>query len=429
MQKVSGKFLSTNMRRMAAILLASTAMAGGAYAADMPQPSVPVVPVGYAYDWSGFYISAGLGAGAAVHELDALGLLNFNGLGGEGVFGEIGVGYDFMLSDRVLLGIYGDFRFGNIETSLNVGPFGGDVTLDYGFDIIGRLGYVLSPHTLAYLLAGYSHQHFDLSSTVGFAYDWDAGGFVVGAGIETVLSGNWTLKGEYRYADYGSDDFGTGGLINVTPSTHTFLAAISYRFGANRGGGAPIAPINHEWNGFYVSAGVGAGAVNHDVSALGLLNLSGIGGEGIYGELGIGYDRLLTDRVLLGIYGDVRFGNIETALNVGPFGGAISLDTGFDIIARLGYLVTPETLAYVLAGYTHQDFELTSNIGFGLGWDAGGFVVGGGLETALNDLWSVKAEYRYASYGDGLGLAGLFSVEPDTHTVTVGVSRKFLTGF
>ncbi|MGE0847661.1 MAG: hypothetical protein AB7L41_15450, partial [Flavobacteriaceae bacterium] len=89
---------------LSAALLAGSILVSGANAADMPVAPAPQPMAEYS-DWTGFYLSAGIGAGAVVHELDVLSIFNFNGIGGEGVFGELGVGYDYMISDRLLLGV------------------------------------------------------------------------------------------------------------------------------------------------------------------------------------------------------------------------------------------------------------------------------------------------------------------------------------
>ncbi|TGR35914.1 outer membrane beta-barrel protein, partial [Mesorhizobium sp. M1C.F.Ca.ET.195.01.1.1] len=88
---------------------------------------------------------------------------------------------------------------------------------------------------------------------------------------------------------------------------------------------------------------------------------------------------------------------------------------GFDAGLRVGYLLTPNTLGYVLGGYSWQKYKLDSNAGFGFDWDQSGYFVGGGLETAINSNWTIKTEYRYTRFGtkdDLLSEAGLIGA-PD----------------
>ncbi|TIT25899.1 MAG: porin family protein, partial [Mesorhizobium sp.] len=70
----------------------------------------------------GIYVGFGVGAGANVHELssDFFPGFSLNGIGGEGVYGELTVGYDYMVSPRFLIGGLLDAHVGNIETTLDV---------------------------------------------------------------------------------------------------------------------------------------------------------------------------------------------------------------------------------------------------------------------------------------------------------------------
>ncbi len=102
--------------------------------------------------------------------------LEFNGLGGEGIFGELNVGYDYDFGSWVA-GVQVDGRYsGIIDRSRHLGGLGISVDADYGFDILARAGMKLNESTLAYVLGGYSWQHFDLDfrSGVGIEIiDWD----------------------------------------------------------------------------------------------------------------------------------------------------------------------------------------------------------------------------------------------------------------
>lgn len=415
---------------LAGIFVASAGLS--AHAADLGEPAPPVA----GYNWTGLYVGIGGGSGAVVHEIDIppLGGFNFNGIGGEGTFGEVTAGYDFLLGERFLLGANVGYRMGNIETTLDIGAplaFSAAVTLDEGYDLIGRMGYLVTPQTLAYVLGGYSHQHFDLSTSVGFALDWDQDGRVVGAGMESVLGGNWTLKAEYRYAEYEAEDFGTAGFFNVIPSTHAFHAGLNYRFGGGNGAAASsFAPVSHDFTGLKIGVAAGAGAVVHEIGLPPLLGFvfNGIGGEGHLGEISIGYDWQMANNWVVGVMAGYRQSNIATDLSIPEFVGfaaAVEADEGYDLIARLGYKINDGTLAYALAGYSAQHFDLTTNVGFGLDWDTHGWTAGGGLETALNERWTAKIEYRFAEYdSEDFDTGGFIEVEPSSHTVRAGLGYK-----
>jgi outer membrane immunogenic protein len=394
-----------------AILLGATSailMTSAGHAADQIAP-----PPG-GFNWSGFYVGVGGGFGAVNHKFSVLGL-SIDGIGGEGLFGELTAGYDHMLTDRLLLGGFIDTHLGNI--GFDAGAF--DLTNCYGFDAIARLGYVLNGSTLGYVLGGYTWEHFDLDA---LDYSDSRSGYVLGAGMETVIGHNWTVKAEYRYANYGNDAVdGTFGILKDEPSTHTFHIAANYRFGAE-GTGPAVASPAYDWTGFYLGASVGAGEVVHDLSIL-TFDANGLGGEGVLGELNAGYDYDFGNFVA-GVMVD---GNLSSSKwDVGISGSSllsIKADYGFDILGRLGMKVNPSTLAYVLGGYSWGHFKVEAFGGDSIDWSSNGFSVGGGLETAISDHTSLGIEYRYAQFADK-DFGGL-KIEPSSHTVRVGLKYKF----
>jgi outer membrane immunogenic protein len=415
--------------------LTAMLLSGGAHAADLLQPPLS------AFNWSGFYIGVGGGAGAVVHELNSpfLGGVALNGIGGEGVFGEVTIGYDHVFAERLLVGVFADARYGGIGTDLDIPDLAlsGSIDAKYGFDVGLRLGYLVTPSTLGYVLGGYSWQRFDLSTSIpGIAYDWNADGFVVGAGLETVLSGNWTLKTEYRYAQYSGEDFGSGGLIVAKPSTHTVHAGLNYRFGAEGGAAASFQGPVYNWTGLHIGASVGAGGLVHDldVPPLGGFGFNGIGAEGVFGEVSVGYDWEFGGGWVVGAMANARYSSVSTTLDVGPLVNAsVDADWGYDILARFGRKLGDSTLVYALGGYSWQHFEVDiSNPALGnvYDWGASGYSVGGGIETALSERTTLGLEYRYSAYSGedfiaGLGgPAGLVDVSPSSHTVRLGLKVK-----
>jgi outer membrane immunogenic protein len=59
-------------------------------------------------------------------------------------------------------------------------------------------------------------------------------GWTVGAGVEYALSNNWSLRGEYRYHDFGTKNYdvpgpgGQGTDVHLTASTATI--GLNYKF-------------------------------------------------------------------------------------------------------------------------------------------------------------------------------------------------------
>lgn len=400
-------FLRTSAKSFLLGAVSVVALMSAAQAADVVQP---VEATGF--NWSGVYVGFGVGAGANVHEIGTdffvPGGVSLNGIGGEGVYGELTAGYDYMVSPRFLVGGLIDAHVGNIETKLEAGGLDASIKETYGFDAGLRLGYLLTPNTLGYVLGGYSWQKYKLDTNAGFGFDWDQSGYFVGGGIETAVSSNWTIKTEYRYTRFGTKDdlltdFGVpAGIVDLDTSRHTFQIAANYRFNAQNGGGAAFEAPAYNWTGFYIGGAGGAGATVHqiDVPPFGGLEFNGLGGEGVFGELSAGYDQEFGNWVA-GIMVDARYSGATSELKFG--GGKINLDTdyGFDVLGRIGMKVNESTLAYALGGYSWQHFDLNASdpIGDLIDWGSSGFSVGGGVETALSSNVTVGVEYRYSQFG------------------------------
>ncbi len=78
---------------------------------------------------------------------------------------------------------------------------------------------------------------------------------------------------------------------------------------------------------------------------------------------------------------------------------------------RLGYLVTPQTLAFVAGGVaalreeasvsaTYQKPNGASSAAWSLKANHIGWTLGGGLERAIGEKWTTRIEYAYSNYAD-----------------------------
>jgi outer membrane immunogenic protein len=217
-------------------LLASEAVADG-----MPKSTAgpPAQCCAAAPSWNGFYLGAGIGAGAVVHDIDVnaagTSVLGFDGIGGEGIFGTVIAGFDRQIAPHIVAGAFFDYDFSNISTDLNVGAglLSGSLDHKHSWSVGGRVGYLTSPATLWYGLAGYTQATFDLSSNIGSLDLPEFNGYFVGGGVESILRDGWSLRAEYRFTQFDSESlFSVPGVIdvNMEPSMHTARLALTYRF-------------------------------------------------------------------------------------------------------------------------------------------------------------------------------------------------------
>jgi outer membrane immunogenic protein len=401
------------------------------------------------YSWSGFYIGAYAGMGGIVNELESpvLGGIEFDGVGGEGFLAGGMLGYNHQFSDRFVLGIQGDIGFSDLTTEADA--IGGllelDAKPDFTLSASLRAGYLVTPATLLYVIGGYSYAEYQVDVSIlglGFDFDQNYDGFHIGGGLETRLTDRLTARVEYRYTDYSSEDWGTGGLIDVSPSSHTGTLGLAYLLFPMSGSGEYATPTADvvdpvetvDWTGLYIGASAGAGAIVNELDSpiLGGVTFDGVGGEGFLGSLMLGFNWQAGSSFVIGIQGDIGMTDMSTEFDF-PLLAGLSVDAKPDWFAsaslRLGFLPTPDTMIYAIGGYSHAEYEVDIDIGAGgVDFDQSydGFHVGGGVETMLTDHLTARAEYRYTQYKDeDWGTGGLINVEPSSHTGTLGIAYLF----
>jgi outer membrane immunogenic protein len=180
-----------------------------------------------------------------------------------------------------------------------------------------------------------------------------------------------------------------------------------------------IAPV-YNWTGFYIFGGFGGGVwdANQDTRATATGTVLSVnrksGGDGWFGTVGAGYDWQFNSSWVGGIFADGQFGsmkgNMEDQFN--GVAGQVKNQTNWAAGARLGYLVAPNVLSYVNAGYSGSYWSgatLTTTAGVPItttpSFHQDGWFVGGGVENSLNFFgiaapgWFMKTEYRAAKYG------------------------------
>jgi outer membrane immunogenic protein len=214
---------------------------------------------------------------------------------------------------------------------------------------------------------------------------------------------------------------------------------------------APIAAA-YNWTGFYLSGGGGYGLWQADQQSTDAFN-AGIGertgGRGYFGTVGGGYDWQFAPKWVAGVFGDAQFGDLKGNFDVATHTATATIKNNLSYAAgvRLGYLIAPNALSYVNAGYSHADFNGGQLFYAPSGSDSGhavskmhrdGWFLGGGVENSL-DLFGIsapglfmKTEYRVAEYGrrnEAIGplggLAVTTSFKPYVQTVSTSLVYRF----
>lgn len=214
----------------------------------------------YAPSWTGLYLGAGAGYGTFVNSFTSVDTATgipdrpFVGFGGDGWLGTVVVGYDQQIGNMVV-GVFVDFDWSGAKGNIGDVADGpillvGPLEQEHAWSLGARVGMLASPKTLLYLSGGYTQATFDdlrnssasgltVRSSKAQTYD----GWFVGAGMETLLGSNLSLRLEYRYSDYEEksfDRFLTNGVTLSTshnvmdPTTQTGRVVLTYKFGRER---------------------------------------------------------------------------------------------------------------------------------------------------------------------------------------------------
>jgi outer membrane immunogenic protein len=210
------------------ISILAGAVAGGilaapAYAADLgnvePLPTPPVVQATPANDWTGFYLGVLGGFGWATADTDAVGDIDFSGFD---IGGYAGANWQW---GNFVVGGEGDIVFPwRDETEAGI-------TADQGLNgsLRARAGIALD-RFLLYGTAGLAGTELELSSAAG-SDEQGLWGWTAGAGVEGMITDNITARIEYRFTDYGSEDFNLGGAgVESGLQTNTIRGGVGVKF-------------------------------------------------------------------------------------------------------------------------------------------------------------------------------------------------------
>jgi outer membrane immunogenic protein len=207
------------------------------------------------------------------------------------------------------------------------------------------------------------------------------------------------------------------------------------------------API-YNWTGWYVGGNVGGGWGNRNVSYapndVNALISAGQGiapppsasfnTSGVLGGLQLGYNYQISSIWVVGLetdfdWSDVKGSGSSSGTHAATIPFTLPVNEKIDwfgtVRGRLGYLPTPNLLAYVTGGFAYGRVghsgswinnssigafilnagpgSLSTSCGPGTCWAgssnsvATGWTLGGGLEYALWQQWTVRAEYLYVS--------------------------------
>ncbi len=165
-----------------------------------------------------------------------------------------------------------------------------------------------------------------------------------------------------------------------------------------------------QWGGLYIGAFAGGyfGETNITPAALGGLTTDG-STNGLVGGALVGYN-FLNGGWLFGVEADVGWSNAD-GTGTAPIPGAVTPVYNYEVglvghvRARIGVLVTPETLLFATGGLAFATVDVSETTGV-TGWNGTtlggtqtGWTIGGGVERAFTGRISGRLEYLYDDFG------------------------------
>ncbi|WP_295964389.1 outer membrane protein [uncultured Bartonella sp.] len=238
----------------AALTAASSAQAADVVANQEPAPVVAAP----AFSWTGFYAGAQIGGSWSDTDLKG----KYKGQGDawsrrqgfspdpSGFIGGIYAGYNYDLGNNIIIGADTDWVWGDMDESdkRNVtysdgatGSFHGKLKEQWAGSTRARVGYAVD-RWMPYIAGGVAYAKVDSSFRLkdangkvmsGYsASDSDTlVGWTIGAGFDYAMTDHIILRAEYRYTDFGDEDYSKNNVkYNVDYKTNDFRVGVAYKF-------------------------------------------------------------------------------------------------------------------------------------------------------------------------------------------------------
>jgi outer membrane immunogenic protein len=188
-----------------------------AFAADAVVDEVVVVD--QAFNWSGMYIGAAVGYGWSDPEVSFDAFPNASvEYDLDGFVGGIYAGYNYQMPNNIVVGVEADINYSDIDGDgdalqggvVNPG-FGGTARIEWQGSVRGRIGYafdrILPYFTVGVAFGEIEENFFNVPTTATATFSDTFTGWTAGGGLEYAVTDKIMLRGEYRYTDFGSEDF------------------------------------------------------------------------------------------------------------------------------------------------------------------------------------------------------------------------------
>ena len=245
------------------VLLSTTAHAADIVATPEPAPVVAAP----AFSWTGFYAGGQIGGSWSDGDFDRevtaknetspnvfvdtkITDITSKSIDDGNFIGGLYAGYNYQFQNNVVIGLDADIAWINNTTKSNkdipvgeysIEGFYNKVEQDWYAAVRGRLGYAYN-RFLPYIAGGvaftdidYKKRYFGDVRKITFDRHYSDSstftGWTIGAGFDYAMTDHIILRAEYRYTDFGDDDFSADWWKNnVDLKANDLRVGVAYKF-------------------------------------------------------------------------------------------------------------------------------------------------------------------------------------------------------
>jgi len=215
-------------KRFALSAAAVMGLSAPAFAADVvyqePPAPAPIIESAPVSSWAGPYAGVHLGYGFSGSAETSVGGVT-NDIGTSGWLGGAFGGFNAQ-NGQFVYGAEADVNYSGVDGS-NAGETARS-RLDGS--LRGRLGYAINDDVLVYGTAGVAAERLRVTDGLGARDTNMMVGYTVGAGTDVKLTDDVFARAEYRYSDYGSENFNLTAPTSVDSSNHRVTVGLGIKF-------------------------------------------------------------------------------------------------------------------------------------------------------------------------------------------------------
>lgn len=237
-RSMEGEGMLRNALLTSTLVVIFAGSAGAALAGDLPYDQAPSYAPAPLFTWNGVYLGGQIGYGWSRNDISGYGpYYAFSGVNYDpnGVVGGAHVGFNSQIN-QFLFGLEGDVEGTGVSKTYGFGSTLYSTEIPVQGSIRGRFGFALD-RALFYVTGGAAFASITntYQSWLGYqSLTRSSAGWTIGGGLEYAVTGAWSVRAEYRYADFGSaTDYSYAAWPGATthhPTLHAVRVGFSYRF-------------------------------------------------------------------------------------------------------------------------------------------------------------------------------------------------------